>query len=392
MIVNMLATLSTQDEPNRLRALRALEILDTLPEQCFDDLTRLAAAICEAPVALVSLVDQDRQWVKSETGGGFRETSREVSFCAHAIHEISLFMVEDTTRDPRFADNPLVTGEQGIRFYAGMPLDSAGYKIGTLCIFDRRPRQLSELQLASLAILGRQVESLLTLRLRSRELILRGDKLQQVQRQKDELSALLVHDLRNPLASILLNAHLLELEHPSEIARDIVTGAEAMRRMVANMLDISRSQDGTLNARLGEVRVRPLFEQVCSALATRAHQSGKELSVLAPTDLVARADPELLRRICDNLVDNAVKYASPGLVHLEGRRVPGGVEVRVEDKGPGIPAADRELVFDKYTQLGSSRSGGLGLTFCRLAAKAQGGSIRVEESPLGGSAFVLTLP
>lgn len=372
--------------------MRALALLDTLPESCFDDLTVLAAAICDAPIALISLVDEKRQWLKSEIGAGFREAPRELTFCSHAIHQMDLFLVEDASKDPRFADFPVVKGAQQIRFYAGVPLDSAGYKVGTLCVLDRTPRKLTAKQLEALRVLGRQVEALLTLRLKTRELLERDAKLLRVRRQKDERSALLLHDLKNPLASIMLNAHLLEQEKPNEIVRDIVDSAEGMRRMVGNMVDISRSEDGTMRPRLAVVRVRSILDQVCGGHARRARQSGKTLEVLAPDDLRVRADAELLRRVCDNLLDNAVKYAAPGPVCVTGKAVEGGVEMRVEDTGPGIPLAARAQIFDKYAQLGAAGSGGLGLTFCRLAAQAHGGSIRVEASPLGGSAFVLTLP
>ena len=381
----------TKDEPNRLRALRALEILDTLPEACFDDLTRLASAICDAPIAQISFVDQDRQWFKSEAGSGFRQLPRDQSFCAHALHEMNLFIVEDAAHDARFADNPLVTAKEQIRFYAGMPLDSAGFKVGTLCVLDNQPRTLTERQQESLAIFGRQVEALLTLRLQARELLLREAQLGQVKRQKDELLALLVHDLKNPLASILLNGHLLELERQSELSRDIVTAAESMRRLVGNLLDVSRSEEGTLQVRLEEVQLQPLFAQLAAESSLRARQAGKELQVLPAEALSVRADPELLRRILGNLVDNAVKQAMAGKVQVAAGRSSGAVELRVEDQGPGPGLEVREL-FLRTSRQGGAAGKRLGLAFCRLAAQAQGGSLRVEESPLGGSAFVLTLP
>lgn len=154
------------NEVQRLATLRGYEILDTLPEQAFDDLTMLAAQICQTPIALISLVDEKRQWFKSEVGLGVAETSRDLAFCAHAIlNPLGVLEVGDALLDPRFADNLLVTGEPHIRFYAGAPLAAAdGTALGTLCVIDRVPRELSEEQKQSLQALGRHVVSLLELR------------------------------------------------------------------------------------------------------------------------------------------------------------------------------------------------------------------------------------
>lgn len=158
-------------ERQRLKVLWQYEVLDTVPEEVFDELTELAARICEAPIALISLVEEDRQWFKSKVGMSLNETSREVSFCAHAIHQADLFVVSDAAKDPRFAQNPLVIAEPRIRFYAGAPLITAdGYALGTLCVIDKVPRQLRPDQQQALRILARHVISQLELRRRSRQL------------------------------------------------------------------------------------------------------------------------------------------------------------------------------------------------------------------------------
>lgn len=158
-------------EKKRLNVLWQYDVLDTPPEALFDDLTELAARICEAPVALISLVDEDRQWFKSKVGTTLQETSRDISFCAHAIQQSCLFIVPDATKDERFAKSPLVTSEPNIRFYAGAPLISPdGYALGTLCIIDKVPRHLRQEQKEALTILARHVVSQLELRRRSAQL------------------------------------------------------------------------------------------------------------------------------------------------------------------------------------------------------------------------------
>jgi phosphoserine phosphatase RsbU/P len=192
-----------KNEQTRLEALRAFDILDTLPEPAYDDITRIAAEICGTPIALVSLVDEKRQWFKSRYGLKTEQTPRDAAFCAHAILEPdSLLVIEDATLDPRFADNPLVTGEPGVRFYAGAPLvTSDGHAIGTLCVVDRVPGQLDEGQRETLAALARQVVAQMELRralaqsMRSARALARANRAleqrnAQVVRSRDELAGL----------------------------------------------------------------------------------------------------------------------------------------------------------------------------------------------------------
>ena len=153
------------DESERLESLRSFGILDTDEEEAFDDLARLAAYVCHAPTALVTFVDSDRQWFKSRVGFSPRETTRDVSFCAHAILQPGPLVVRDTQDDERFRDNPLVLSAPYIRFYAGAPLISEeGHALGTLCVLDRVPREMRPEQLDALRMLGNQVMALLDLR------------------------------------------------------------------------------------------------------------------------------------------------------------------------------------------------------------------------------------
>jgi len=154
------------DEKARLETLRKYEILDTEPDEALDAMVELAAYICDVPISAISLVDENRQWFKAITGLDAKETPRDIAFCAHAILQATPLVVPDATKDERFHDNPLVTSQPGIRFYAGVPLATPeGDHIGTLCVIDREPRQLSQKQLNAIGVLSKNIMAHLNLRL-----------------------------------------------------------------------------------------------------------------------------------------------------------------------------------------------------------------------------------
>jgi GAF domain-containing protein len=183
------------NEKKRLSVLWQYDVLDTVPEEVFDDLTELAARICEAPIAMITLVDEKRQWFKSKVGVSISETSRDVSFCSHAIGQPDLFIIPDASKDNRFSQNPLVTSDPKIRFYAGAPLVTPdGYALGTLCVIDKVPRELKGDQKGALRVLARHVMSQLELRRRSRQLV-------QVHQREDQLKTDL-EKVRGELADV----------------------------------------------------------------------------------------------------------------------------------------------------------------------------------------------
>lgn len=202
------------DEAARLAALRSYRILDTDPEQAFDDLTLLASHICGTPIALISLIDEDRQWFKSRVGLSVTETARSVAFCAQAIRHPGIMQVPDALGDDRFKDNPLVTKEPHVRFYAGAPLITPdGHALGTLCVVDRVPRTLTDEQTRALDALRRQVQAQLELRRNLHELhgaLAERDRAEQAQ-------AALVVELREALDKVSKLSALIPLTSACEL-------------------------------------------------------------------------------------------------------------------------------------------------------------------------------
>ena len=178
------APILSKDDAARVSALQKYAILDSEPEQAFDDLTLLASYVCKTPIALISLIDEDRQWFKSRVGISATETSRDIAFCSTAIQQQDVLVVPDTLQDERFRTNPLVVSEPNIRFYAGAPLiNEDGYALGTLCVVDRTPRNLAPEQEAALKALSRLVLMQLEFR---RNLILLKEALNDRTREEHE--------------------------------------------------------------------------------------------------------------------------------------------------------------------------------------------------------------
>lgn len=179
-----------KNEKQRLKVLWQYDVLDTVPEEIFDELADLAAHICEAPIALISLIDEDRQWFKSKIGVTIGETSRDISFCAHAILNNELLIIPDATRDERFKKNPFVTSAPKIRFYAGAPLITPdGHALGTLCVMDSVPRTLRSEQQQALSVLARHVVTQLELRRHARELAAAREHTRQTQTELSRAKA-----------------------------------------------------------------------------------------------------------------------------------------------------------------------------------------------------------
>ena len=241
-------------EDERLKALHDLEILDTAAEASYDELVELAAMIAGTPIALISMVDADRQWFKARHGLDATQTPRSESFCAHAILKPKQpLIVSDTLRDERFVDNPLVTGAPNIRFYAGIPLHAGkpALPLGTLCVIDDKPKELGPMQLDALSKLARQVERTLLLRDYSHQLSRNNRELDAASQAKSRFLATMSHDIRTPLNGIIGSIECLnDTDFSEQQARHAlgVIGhcSSSLLNIINNILDLSKIEAGRL--------------------------------------------------------------------------------------------------------------------------------------------------
>nr|WP_288337945.1 GAF domain-containing hybrid sensor histidine kinase/response regulator [uncultured Pseudoalteromonas sp.] len=284
------------DEQSRLKALYEYEILDTEAEKVFDDLTQLASDICDTPISLISLVDPQRQWFKSKYGIDATETERDIAFCSHAILQDQVFEIQNALLDERFHDNPLVTNDPNIRFYAGAPLITPqGSTIGTLCVISDKPKKLTKKQISALTILGKEVIAQLELRLKNRELTrtleLQNQHNQELEKLKAEADAAndlkgrflanMSHELRTPLHGILNLAEFglsdSNNNEKDEALKSILNSATILSNIVNDILDFSKIEAGKLDIEHIDFKLSEVINSVIEPLTKQALNKGIKL-------------------------------------------------------------------------------------------------------------------
>jgi signal transduction histidine kinase len=392
------------DEPARLAALLDTQVLDTPPEEDFDDIAQLASEICGTPMGLVSLVDQDRQWFKAKVGLDIAETSRDLSFCAYAIHGHDLLEVPDASRDVRFADNPIVKSEDlGIRFYAGAPVVLDGtHSVGTVCVVDHVPRELTGEQRRSLRSLARHAAVQLELRRYARHAGEIADQLRHLDRMKDSFLANVSHELRTPLATIRGYLEiLLESDFDGETSRRFLSvmerNSDRLLRLIEELLQVARQTEDLPRLDLAELDLADLTHQVIAACRPLADHKQITLRDRTARPAPARGDARRLAQALNHLVVNAIKFTGPDGEITVDSVTDNEPELIITDNGVGIHSDELPHVFDRFFRCAAADvmavpGPGLGLSIVKSIIEAHHGSIHVTSEPGVGTTVRLTLP
>ncbi|MCH6257553.1 GAF domain-containing sensor histidine kinase [Puniceicoccaceae bacterium K14] len=387
------------NEQERLAALYRYDILDTDFEESFDDLAKVASVLCDTPIALISLIDPNRQWFKAARGLDARETPRDSAFCAHAIHKDEVMIVHDTLEDSRFHDNPLVTGDPNIRFYAGAPIiTNDGYPLGTICSIDRKPRELTKEQIEGLKALSRQVTINLEMRRQMRTL-------NEINQSKNRLFSIISHDMRSPLSTLntVIN-HLfdqsdsLDEEEKDQWLHAIQKSAATSLTIAENLLKWARFEEGTVQYNPKTIDLEEFFSKIRPILEENAQSKNIELVTEIEATTATVADETMLHSIIQNTVSNSIKFTHEnGTVKIACKAKNSGTHISISDTGVGMKEKTLENLFkieSTYSAEGTQgeKGSGLGLCLCKQFAEKMGGSLNVESKEGVGTTMHIHLP
>jgi signal transduction histidine kinase len=395
----------------RLLVLRSTALLDTGPEESFDRFTRLASRLLHAPVSLVSLVDDSRQFFKSHHGlpepwASRRETPLSHSFCQHVVERREPLVVTDARDHDLVCDN-LAIRDLNVVAYLGIPLVSAeGQVLGSFCAIDDKPRQWTSEQVDIMKDLAAAVMTEVALRRLSGEFLSSFRALRELESQRDEMVQMLVHDLRNPLSSLLAGLDMMDIgknlsEKQQRYLGRAREGGNSLLAMINEILLVSKGEAGKLELDQRPLSPAALINAAVEQLSHLATMAGIELTTDLPADLPAiSGDGPRLERVLVNLLANALDHTPrSGRVTIVAARDDEAdvVQVSVIDEGQGVPDGYQERIFEKFEQARveperRSRSSGLGLPFCKTVVEAHGGRIGVENRAGGGACFYFTLP
>jgi len=384
-----------QNEAQRLKALLDLEILDTEDEAVFDELTELASHICGTPISLISLVDHKRQWFKSKVGLDAAETPKEIAFCSHAILQDDVFEVPNAMEDERFHDNPLVTGNPDIRFYAGAPLvTQSGFPIGTLCVIDQEPKHLSEQQKRSLEILSHQVIGQLELRIKYKQL-------ERMNLEREKVFSIIGHDLRSPFSGILGASKMLlkqDFSKPElikKMANGILTSSLQVYQVLDELIQWSQQRMGVKPVGKKVNGLSPMVQDCISLLEEAIEEKQLQVENQVPPNLNVSVDAAIFKTVMRNILANAIKYSpDQGRIIINASDNQERYEISIQDQGSGIAPETIDHLFKHVVKSQKDMNGqvgsGMGLSLCADLLASQHGKIWVDDTYKNGTRIMLS--
>jgi signal transduction histidine kinase len=393
------------NEKQRLERLRKYGILDTPPEEAFDRIVRIASTTLDVPMAVISLIDEGRQWFKAKVGIDAPETARDVAFCAHAILQNDIFVVNDATKNPLFSENPLVTGGPNVRFYAGAPLKTHdGFNLGTVCAIDNKPRALTPAQQAILRDLSAIAVDQMELRAAGRTALAEVDERVRVDAFKTAFIATVNHELRTPLTSIIGAIELITSGVAGDVSEDVAQllniadrNSAVLLRLINDLLDSAKIAEGSLKFDFVTVDLDKLLRESVENMTNYCREHDICVVYQGGASPAVRADKVRIAQVMNNLISNAVKFSPKGArVEVDLTADAGRVEVAVTDQAGGIPESIRGRIFQKFVQAERSnapRPGtGLGLSIAKAIIDHHGGEIGFSTEPGVGSRFFFRIP
>ncbi|XVU22407.1 GAF domain-containing sensor histidine kinase [Actinoplanes sp. CA-054009] len=384
-------------ERERMAALHSYRVLDTAPESDFDDIVTLAAQLCRAPMAAISLIDGERQWLKSRLGIEVCEVARDRSFCAHAMFSDGVMQVPDARLDPRFRDNPAVTGDPHVVFYAGAPLVTAsGQALGALCVIGHEPRLLTPAEATGLRTLARHVMAQLELRQYARGL---NARLRDADRVRDEFLSRVTHELRTPLTSI--NGYLELLGDTGsadcEFVARIRRNSQRLTALVDDMLLAAQTGRSDLVLDKRELDLAEMARSAVRRNVGLALTRCLDIYADAPLPVMVEADEERLGQVLERLLLNAVKFTERGRITVRASVRGDDAVLEVRDTGIGMSAEESARALAPFRRSAAAerhevQGAGLGLSIVKAIVDGHHGTIRIESEPDRGTAIVVTLP
>jgi len=395
----------TKNEDTRVSALRNLAILDTPTEKQYDNITELAAYICDCPIALISLIDEDRQWIKSKVGLDICESPRDESFCGHAIMaDEEIMEVPDARRDERFKDNPFTLAKgKPVVFYAGYKLrDAKENVLGTLCLIDHKPRKLDDKQRKALKTLGNQVRRLFELRLKNNELLKSKTELSENNELLKSFAGTVSHDLKMPLSNIIMTIDVLKRKYGDKLDKDALAYFDRLKQSSFGMSDyISNilTYYETENISYRDVEEEP-FELKAfleSILDMLNIESDCEINLPeGNNELICNRYG--LEQIFLNLLGNSLKYNNKKktIIDITFDEVPGFYKFTVTDNGMGIPTDQQETIFKLFstatpTDRYGKKGNGIGLSTVKKLVQKLEGTIEVSSEVDNFTTFTFSI-